>query len=63
MQGLVAFEYGGAAYGLPPDGRWVCLEVPRLKDIRENDDPWAVGPAGYKPLSWLLSIDQQSTAS
>lgn len=63
VAGLVAFEYGGASNGLPPEGRWVCLELPRLKNVRENNDLWAAGSYEGKPLSWLLSIDQHATAS
>src|SRR4051812_607515 len=55
---VVAFQYGGGTpAGLPVGGAWRSYLVPRLRQVRRNNDKWVAGPLGGKPLHVLKTID------
>lgn len=55
---ILVFQFGGSSVsGLPPDGEWRCMDIPRITDIRLLNGAWHTGYRHTRSQTCVKQVD------
>ena len=55
---MLAYQVGGTSSGgLPPEGRWKCLRIAKIRNATMHEGPWREGDWHRKTQTCVEHVD------